>query len=331
MTLAAGTRLGDYEILGEIGRGGMGTVYRARDAALDRTLALKVLSADAASEPQELARFEQEARATSALSHPHIVQVFDLAATKHEKEKLHYIAMELVEGRSLRELLAGPTPLDEILEILAQVADALDKAHQTGIVHRDVKPENVLVTEDGYAKLVDFGVAKLVGSADRNARRFGPAPDDSLETQVGEMMGTLAYMAPEQISGAAVDGRTDVFALGNIVFEAVMGFAPFRREGPAKTLRAIMNEQVPEFTGPKRVAPLSLENIIRKCLAKNPEERFSSSGEVAELLRAVKRELRSDPISWIPVERFGFRRELLVIGVLIVVLLVVFLFALAKL
>jgi serine/threonine protein kinase len=322
------TRLGNYEVHEKLGSGGMGVVYRARDMSLDRFVALKVLNPSAAADPTEMARFEKEARATSALNHPHIVQVIDLGTAEHEDQELHYIAMELVEGRSLRKMLEGSAPLDEILRVVAQVADALDKAHDTGIVHRDIKPENILVTEDGYSKIVDFGIAKLTGSSELRARSMGAVQVDA-GTQAGEIMGTLAYMAPEQIRGDEVDARTDVFALGNILFEAVTGAAPFRRESARLTIRSIMNDDVPEIRNPRRPAPLALERVTRRCLARDPAERYASAAEVAGVIRAILEEMEDDPTTWVPVERIGFDRVTVLIGlaVVIIVLAAAFIFS----
>lgn len=312
-------RLGDYEILESLGRGGMGAVYRAREVTLGRPVALKVLDPAAAADPHEMARFEQEARATSALNHPHIIQVFDFDSAEWQGTRRHFIAMELVEGRSLREMLEGPITLEEILGILAQVGDALDKAHEKGIVHRDVKPENILVTVDGYAKIVDFGIAKLTGSSEVRARILAENVENVAETQAGEVMGTLAYMAPEQLRGSGVDQRTDVFALGNILFEAVMGDAPFRAESAPATLRSIKNDEVPEIRNPRRPAPVSLERIIHRCLAKNQDERFETTREVAAALRAVMEEMHRDP-DWVPIERIGFDRATVLVGIAIAVI-----------
>jgi len=314
------TRLGNYEVHEKLGSGGMGVVYRARDVNLDRFVALKILSPSAAADPAEMARFEKEARATSALNHPHIVQVIDLGEADHDGKTLHFIAMELVEGRPLRQMLEGSTPLGEILEILTQVADALDKAHSAGIIHRDVKPENILVTDDGYSKIVDFGIAKLTGSSELRARSLGRAPDEVAKTQAGELMGTLAYMAPEQIRGEDVDARTDVFALGNILFEAVSGYPPFRKKSAKLTIRSIMNDDVPEIRNPRRPAPISLERVIQRCLARNPDDRHAAAAEVAEGLREVLEEMEKDPTAWLPVEKIGFDRATIIAGITVVIL-----------
>jgi serine/threonine protein kinase len=324
------TRLGNYEIHERLGRGGMGIVYRAREMSLDRPVALKVLNPSAAADPHEMARFEQEARATSALNHPHIVQIFDLDSAEHEGQSLHFIAMELVDGRSLRKLMEESTPLGKLLANLVQVADALDTAHEKGIVHRDVKPENILVTADGYSKLVDFGIAKLTGSSELRARSLGTAPGNSPVTQAGEVMGTLAYMAPEQIRGDEVDGRTDVFALGNILFEAVMGEAPFRRENAAATIRSIREDDIPEIRNPRRAAPVSLERVIRRCLDKNPARRFGTARELADALRAVLEEMHAEPATWVPVEHIEFDRRAVLIGIVLVALVLVVAFLVSR-
>jgi serine/threonine protein kinase len=274
----------------------MGEVYRARDLKLGRPVALKVLHGKRTASEAALSRFEQEARATSALNHPHIVQLFDFDTATAEGTKLHYLAMELVEGIPFRKVLNGRVAITEILEILAQVADALDKAHDHGIVHRDVKPENVIVTRDGYAKVLDFGIAKLmdreVPSVEPSAGNTG---ESQVETQPGEIMGTLAYMAPEQIRGSPVDRRTDVFALGALLFEAAMGVAPFRGDRASTTLHAILHSPTPEIRRPPRPVPPAYDRIVRRCLEKDPDARYQSCREVSTELRSMRRKLIGSP------------------------------------
>jgi serine/threonine protein kinase len=292
MSLAAGSRVGSYEIIEALGRGGMGEVYRGRDLKLDRPVALKVLHEERTTNEGALARFEQEARATSALNHPHIVQVFDFGKDSVGGEEVHYLAMELVEGVPFRRLLGGRAPITQFLEVLAQVADALHAANEHGIVHRDIKPENIIVTRDGYAKVLDFGIAKLTDCEDP---RFGPggsAPVQSqVETQPGDIMGTLAYMSPEQIQGSPVDRRTDVFALGTLLWEAAMGDAPFRQDLASSTIHAIVHSPTPEIRRPPRPVPPSYDRIVRRCLEKNPEDRYQSCREVSVELRSLNRKL----------------------------------------
>src|SRR5262245_55470254 len=225
MTLAAGTKVGPYEILAPLGAGGMGEVYRARDTRLGREVALKALPDAVALDRDRLSRFEQEARAASALNHPNIVTVHDVG----RENETAYIAMELVEGRTLRELgAAGPMALRRILGVAAQIAEGLAKAHAAGIVHRDLKPENVMVSKDGFVKILDFGLAKLV-----EPQSDGMSAMPTLahpETHPGTVLGTVAYMSPEQASGEALDFRSDQFSLGSIVYEMATGQKAFQRK-----------------------------------------------------------------------------------------------------
>jgi len=296
MSLAPGTRIGSYEIVEAIGRGGMGSIYRCRDLKLERPVALKVLHEERTGNSDALARFEQEARATSALNHPHIVQLFDFDTATVDGTKLHYLAMELVEGVPFRKVLAGRVAITEILEILAQVADALDKAHEHGIVHRDIKPENVIVTRDGYAKVLDFGIAKLMDSETEQVAPSSADPVQSdVETQAGDIMGTLAYMAPEQIQGRPVDRRTDVFALGTLLFEAAMGDAPFRADRASSTIHAIVHSPTPRIHRPPRPVPPAYDRIVDRCLAKEPDARYQTCREVSTELRSLRRRLIGSP------------------------------------
>src|SRR5271157_948020 len=213
--LAAGTRIGPYEILSAIGAGGMGEVYRARDPRLKRDVAIKVLPPSFSSDPQRLQRFEQEANATAALNHPNILAVHDIG----QQDGAPYIVSELLEGETLREKLrAGPAPVRKAIEYAQQIARGLAAAHDKGIVHRDLKPENVFITRDGRAKILDFGLAKLT--------RFESAADDqarTVESEIGCVVGTVGYMAPEQARGKPADPRTDLFALGAILYELLKG------------------------------------------------------------------------------------------------------------
>src|SRR5262245_51657294 len=222
MTLPSGSRLGPYEVLAPLGAGGMGEVYRARDPRLGRAVAIKVLPASFSSDSHRLQRFEQEARAASALNHPNIVTVHDIGAS----DGVSYIAMELVDGVSLRELLtSGPLPEKKMLEVSVQIADGLGKAHSAGIVHRDLKPENVMVSKDGFVKLLDFGLAKAVASPEANGSALPTAIGQ--DTEPGTVLGTVGYMSPEQASGRPVDFHSDQFSLGSILYEMATGKRAF--------------------------------------------------------------------------------------------------------
>ena len=267
MTLAKGSRLGPYEILGPLGAGGMGEVYKARDTRLAREVAIKVLPADVASDRERLARFEQEARSASALNHPNIVVVYDIGRA----DSTSYIAMELVEGKTVRELgAAGPLSFKRALSIAAQAADGLAKAHAAGIVHRDLKPENIMVSSDGFVKILDFGLAKLVEPKSDQSKALTMAGS---QTGSGIVVGTVGYMSPEQASGAPLDFRSDQFSLGAILYEIVTGRRAFARATAVDTLSAILHEE-PEPVASLRVeTPLPLRWMIERCLAKEPDER----------------------------------------------------------
>ena len=272
MALSPGSRLGPYEILAHLGAGGMGEVYRARDARLGRDVAIKVLPAAFASEPERLKRFEREARSASALNHPNIVTIYDIGSS----DSISYIAMELVEGAPLRQmLLRGALPVRRLLQIGIQVADGLAKARASGIVHRDLKPENVMVTEDGLAKILDFGLAKLTQPEGiKNAGKQGPTV--SGETEPGLVMGTAGYMSPEQALGKAVDFRSDQFSFGAILYEMATGRRAFHRGSAPETLTAIIREEPGSISALNAKIPAPLRWIVERCLAKEPRNRFAS-------------------------------------------------------
>jgi eukaryotic-like serine/threonine-protein kinase len=283
MPLAAGDRLGPYEILAPIGAGGMGEVYRARDSRLGREVAVKVLPEELALDRTRLSRFEQEARAASALNHPNIVTIHEIG----REGETAFIAMELVEGKTLRELtLAGPMPVRRVLNVAAQVSEGLSKAHSAGIVHRDLKPENVMVSKDGFVKILDFGLAKLVEpeSGEVSAMPTLAQP----ETHPGTVMGTVAYMSPEQASGEPLDFRSDQFSLGSIVYEMTTGQKAFQRKTAAETMSAIIREE-PEPVGKLRPElPLPLRWILERCLSKDREDRYASTRDLARDLASIR-------------------------------------------
>ncbi len=283
MTLSAGQRLGAYEIVAPLGAGGMGEVFRARDTRLGREVALKVLPEALAQDRERLARFEQEARAASALNHPNIVTIHDIG----RESETAFIAMELVDGKTLRELEAsGPLPVRRILNVAAQVAEGLAKAHSAGIVHRDLKPENVMVSKDGFVKILDFGLAKLVEpqSGELSAMPTLAKP----ETHAGMVLGTVAYMSPEQASGEPLDYRSDQFSLGSMLYEMSTGQKAFQRKTAAETMSAIIREE-PEPVGKLRPElPLPLRWMLDRCLAKDREERYASTKDLARDLSSVR-------------------------------------------
>ena len=282
-TIPAGTRLGPYEILSPLGAGGMGEVYRARDPRLGREVAIKVLPASLSSDPDGLHRFEQEARSASALNHPNIITIYEIGGS----DSVSFIAMELVDGTSLRAAMAGGSlPTRRMLDVATQVADGLAKAHAAGIVHRDLKPENVMISKDGFVKLLDFGLAKLFIAPSEQAS--GAPTVGPQATQPGTVMGTVGYMSPEQASGKAVDFRSDQFALGSILYEMATGKRAFQRETGAETLSAIIRDDPEPVERANPRAPAPFRWIVERCLAKDPEERYASTRDLARDLRSIR-------------------------------------------
>src|SRR5262245_33691640 len=293
MTLAAGTKLGSYEIVAPLGAGGMGEVYRARDTKLGREVAVKVLPEEVASDAGRRLRFEQEARAASALNHPNILTIHDIGKTNGTV----YIAMELVEGRTLRELVASGEPLAnrKLLDVATQTAEGLAKAHSAGIVHRDLKPENLMVSRDGFVKILDFGLAKLVEPSSQDASVLPTAV--ASPTQPGTVMGTAGYMSPEQASGQPIDFRSDQFSLGTIVYEMATGKKAFQRNTGAETLVAIIREEPEPLAQAAPKAPAPVRWIVERCLAKDPEERYASTKDLARDLKSIRDHLTETSVS----------------------------------
>ena len=284
MTVSARSRLGPYEMLGLLGAGGMGEVYRARDARLDREVAVKVLPDRLASDAARLKRFEREARSASALNHPNIVTIHEIGQT----DSTYYIVMELVDGKSLRELLyAGPLPLRKLLSIATQVADGLAKAHASGIVHRDLKPENVMVTSDGFVKILDFGLAKLMHPGS-DLGQEGPVPTIPGGTEPGVVMGTVGYMSPEQAAGQRVDFRSDQFSFGSILYEMVTGKRAFERKTGPEILAAIIRDEPKPIAALNSRAPSHLRWIVERCLAKEPQDRYAATEDLARDLATLR-------------------------------------------
>ena len=286
MTLASGTRLGAYEIIGPLGSGGMGAVYRARDLNLGRDVAIKILLPALAQDSDALARFEREARAASALNHPHIVQIYEIAAAPTAAGVTHYIAMELVEGMTLRAHLGRGGRRMDLVDALIPVADALARAHRAGIVHRDLKPENILITSDGYPKVVDFGLAKL---AEASERADGRATVLDANTGTGVTVGTVGYMAPEQVHGSAIDQRADIFSFGCVLYEVAAGRPAFKGESSVATLHAVAYDDPAPIESLNPSAPPELRRIVGRCLAKAPRDRYQAMSDVAADLRALMR------------------------------------------
>ena len=284
MPLDPGTTLGPYEILAPIGAGGMGEVCKARDTRLDRTVAIKVLPEHVASDPDLKQRFEREAKTISSLNHPHICTLFDVG----EHEGTAFLVMEYLEGETLAaRLTKGPLPTAQVLTIAVEIADALDKAHRQGITHRDLKPGNIMLTKAG-AKLLDFGLAKLRPAGRVGADGFTAAVTQSEPlTGKGAILGTLQYMAPEQLEGKDADHRTDIFAFGAVLYEMATGQRAFSGESQASLISAIMSGEPPPMSTLQAMTPPSLDYVVKTCLAKNPDERWQGAGDLSRQVRGI--------------------------------------------
>ena len=291
-----GTSLAHYRIVDRLGKGGMGEVYLAEDSKLDRKVALKLLPQDFAARPDRLARFVREAKTLAALSHPHIVTIYSV----DQDEERHFFTMELVKGKPLSELIRpGGFALDRYFELAIPIADALAAAHERSITHRDLKPANIMVTEDGWVKVLDFGIAKL-GEEDLSVRP--EAPTMTLMTEVGAVMGTLAYMSPEQARGEGVDPRSDIFSLGVVLYEMATGSRPFRGATTADVISAILREEPPSVTEVRGDCPHHLGRIVRRCLEKDRRKRSQSALDVRNELEGLRKEVETGEVtaSWFP-------------------------------
>jgi eukaryotic-like serine/threonine-protein kinase len=285
MGLTSGTKIGPYEILSALGAGGMGEVYRAHDTRLDRDVALKILPESFASDGDRVRRFEQEARSVAALNHPNILGVYDIGET----EGTLYMVCELLEGETLREeMRGGAIHQRRATEYASQIAEGVAAAHDKGVIHRDLKPENVFVTKNGRVKLLDFGLAKLARVEQARAAAGGGATvTGTVDTLPGMVLGTVGYMSPEQVRGKEVDGRTDIFAFGAILYEMLCGRRAFKGESSVETMNAILKEDPPEFEAEKLTVSPGLERIVRRCLEKEPARRFHSARDVGFALEAI--------------------------------------------
>ncbi|MGE5234687.1 MAG: serine/threonine-protein kinase, partial [Acidobacteriota bacterium] len=282
MTLTVGTRLGPYEVVAPLGAGGMGEVYRARDQRLERDVAVKVLPQPLAEDAAALARFEREARAVAALSHPNILAIHDFGRS----DGITYVVTELLEGETLRERLrGGALSARRAVEHAAQAARGLAAVHERGIVHRDLKPENLFLTRDGHLKILDFGLAKQALEPGSTTHVAG-APTMT-GTDPGVVLGTVGYMSPEQVRAQPADGRSDIFALGAVLFEMLTGERAFQGDTAADTMSAILREDPPALVTAGRDLPPGLERIVRHCLEKRPEDRFQSARDLAFDLEAL--------------------------------------------
>jgi Tol biopolymer transport system component len=282
MTLAAGTRLGPYEILSPLGAGGMGEVYKAKDTRLERTVAVKVLPSRLSASPESRQRFEREAKTISQLSHPHICALYDVG----RDGETEYLVMEYLEGETLAARLAnGPLPLEQVLRYGVEIADALDKAHRHGIVHRDLKPGNVMLTKSGV-KLLDFGLAKAIAPTPTQGSLTALPTQQGL-TQAGTILGTFQYMSPEQLEGREADGRTDIFAFGAVLYEMATGKKAFTGASQASLISSIMTAEPPSISTAQPMSPPALDRVVKTCLAKDPEDRWQSAADVGRELKWV--------------------------------------------
>jgi len=283
MSLAAGIRLGPYEILAPIGAGGMGEVYRARDTRLERTVAIKVLPERLTNDSRALARFEREAKAVAALSHPNILSIHDFET----HQGIRYAVTELLDGATLREHLEGGAVTSrKAVEYALQISQGLAAAHEKGIVHRDLKPENVFVTRSGHVKILDFGLARAV--APSGAESGANAPTLEGGTEPGTVLGTVGYMSPEQVRGHPADSRSDIFSFGTVLYEMLTGRRAFRADSAVETMNAILTEEPAEFsTAGARSLPPGLERIVRRCLEKDSGQRFQDARDLGFAIEAV--------------------------------------------
>ncbi|MCA1606715.1 MAG: serine/threonine protein kinase, partial [Acidobacteria bacterium] len=295
MTIAANTKLGHYEIRSKLGEGGMGEVYLAEDAELHRNVALKVLPLEVAAHPDRMRRFKQEAQAAAALNHPNIAHVYEVG----ESDGVRFIAMEFVDGFTLRQLIHNlQTDLPKLLRFLQHAAEGLAKAHAAGIIHRDLKPDNIMVTRDGHAKILDFGLAKLI---EPHISQTSPQGISEVATAIlqqhskpGVVLGTVGYMSPEQAQGRVheIDHRSDIFSFGCILYEAITRHKAFEGTDAIDSLNKIIREQPTPITNFNPDVPYDLQRTVRRCLAKDPEERYQTIKDVAIEIKEVRRELQ---------------------------------------
>src|SRR5262245_54456717 len=337
-----GTSLNQYRITATIGAGGMGEVFRARDTRLNRDVAIKVLPKDFMSDADRLRRFEQEAKTLAALNHPNVLTVFDAGV----QEGPPYLVTELLEGKTLREVLGTTAttalPVRKATEYALQIAQGLAAAHGKGIIHRDLKPENIFVTNDARVKILDFGLAKL-RSADAHIRAKGPAggeladvgiraPDAEASTlaqsavestEPGMVLGTPAYMSPEQVRGESADHRADIFAFGCVLYEMLSGTRAFRRNTPVESMNAVLNDALPELSTTHPHIPLALARIVERCLEKQADNRFQSAKDLAFAIETARDKGQPAPMSRPQDESMNSRPRRVVFVIAVLALLAV--------
>jgi serine/threonine protein kinase len=286
ITLGPGSRLGPYEIVSALGAGGMGEVFRARDTRLGREVAVKILTAAHAGDPDSVRRFEKEARAVASLSHPNVVPLFDIG----EQSGVRYAVSEYVSGETLRaRLKQGPLPAAEAADVAAQIAEGLSAAHEKGFVHRDIKPENIVLARPGFPRILDFGLAKRSAAMMGISGSEDEVTQSAFLTEPGVIAGTVGYMSPEQVRGEPVDGRSDIFSLGVVLWEMVTGRRPFSGDSPVETLSAILQDQPPPDPALADL-PSEFERVLRRSLEKRPDDRYQSAAELARDLRHLAAE-----------------------------------------
>jgi len=321
VTLAGGARLGPYEILELIGRGGMGEVYRAVDSRLGRQVAVKVLPSHLADNPEALARFRREARAVAALSHPNIVAIFDIGT----QAETPYVVTELLDGHTLRTRLHDGVKLslEETLRISVALAEGLAAAHEKGIIHRDLKPENVFLTTTGAVKILDFGLA--AGEQGAPLLHDGMTRGEAL-TEPGILIGTIGYMSPEQLKGGALSTATDVFSAGCVMFEMLAGEMPFQRDNAIEIIAAVVRDE--PFDRADIEIPIEMRDVLERCLAKDPKRRYATGAELAAALRTVSAANASGHLTTAAFKkpRLGWRRNAVIaaiaIGVVVIAIVV---------
>src|SRR5262245_2464426 len=293
MSLSAGARLGAYEIVSVLGAGGMGEVYRARDTRLGREVAIKVVLDAFASDPDRIARFQREARLLASLNHPQIAALYGL----EEAYGQHFLVMELIEGQTLADRLTlGPIKPDETIAIAVQIAEALEAAHEKGVVHRDLKPGNIKVTPDDRVKVLDFGLAKAVETEATSASAANSPTLSMMASQAGIILGTAAYMSPEQAKGFAADHRSDIFSFGSVLYEMLTGRRPFQGDTAPEVLASVLVREPDISRLPPDLDP-RIGDLLRRCLEKHPKRRWQAIGDVRAELEAIARSPRTQPTS----------------------------------
>jgi Tol biopolymer transport system component len=313
VSLSTGNKLGPYEVVAPLGAGGMGEVFRARDTRLNRTVAIKILPAQLSNDPVRKQRFEREAKTISSLNHPHICVLYDVG----HQDGTDYLVMECLEGETLaKRLEKGPLPLEQVLKFGGQIADALDKAHRSGVVHRDLKPGNIMLTPTG-AKLLDFGLAKPAMSLTSGLTLTAAATPATPMTQEGTILGTFQYMSPEQIEGKELDARSDIFSLGAVLYEMLTGHRAFPGKSQLSVVSAILESEPAPIVSVKPLTPSSLDRAIRRCLAKDPEERWQTARDIAIELKWIADSGPSSVAAGPLVSRANFRERILAIALVL--------------